>query len=211
MLKQISDPTLVDCFSELKKDIFYNLNCLRIGVIDTFDAASQTASVILVDKKVIETYFNTELKDYSLLTDCPVRIDKGAQGGLTIPINKGDYCVVGFADRDIDNWWQDGNIQATNTARSHSLSDGMVIGIIRSAVNPIANYNNSATELNYQETKISLDEKVGIENSSKNLKTLIDSLFTVLQNLKVVGEVPITPATNTALVNLKNEFDQLLK
>jgi hypothetical protein len=124
-------------------------------------------------------------------------------------------CLVCFNDRDIDKWFNNGQVQQPNSARLHDLSDGMVIIGFRSMLRPLTGYNPAATELKYGTTIVSLDDKVKIQNAAKNLKTLIDSFIDVIKALQVVdpisGNLPITAATTTALDAIKTEFDGLLK
>jgi hypothetical protein len=217
-MKQKSETTLDDVFEDNKKDIFANLNCHRIGTIQGFDATNQTAKIKLVDKRVIETEEGEELKDYSLLLDCPVFIPKGANGGFTYPIIIGDTCLVLFNDRDIDNWFESGNIQKPNTNRMHNLSDGIAIVGIKNKQNALSDFDNSKTTMNYQETKIELDDKAKIENATRNLKTLIDDLINELKALTVVDN-RITPTitlitsqtTFDNLETIKTQFGELLK
>ena len=46
---------------------------------------------------------------------------------MTFPIKSGDECLVVFACRAIDVWWQSGGVQPPAETRMHDLSDGFVI------------------------------------------------------------------------------------
>ena len=65
-----------------------------------------------------------ETVELPMLLDVPVMFP--CAGGFTIthPIKKGDECLVNFADRNIDLWWQSGGIQNPFDNRKHDLSDG---------------------------------------------------------------------------------------
>lgn len=215
MTKQRSNPDLEDIIDGALEQLMYNFNCHKVGIINSFDPTTQKASIQLVDKASVQNQDGEQLRQYSLLKDCPVFIAKGSQGGLTYSINSGDSCLVLFNDRDIDNWDGTGAIQKPNSLRTHSLSDGIAVVGIRSQINAITDYNNSATELNYQNTKISLSDKVGVSNSSQDLKTLIDSLIDIISSLMVVdpisGNLPIDTTTATSLTQIKTDFNNLLK
>lgn len=232
MTKQRAEPDLEDIITNALDDYSYILNCHRVGIIEGFDAEAQTATVKVVDKSVFATDEGDILVDFPLLVNCPVVINKGINGGLTIPINVGDTCLVCFNDRDLDNWLVDGLVQRPNTLRTHDLSDGIVIVGLRNQINNIADYNNEATELNYLENKISLDsnkislinssggsivldDKLELKNSTENLKGLIDELINIITNLKTVdpisGNLPIDGATASALSALSTKVGDLLK
>lgn len=232
MNNRINQPDLLDVIDGAIEDLIYSFNCHRIGIIQKFNSEEQTADIKLVDKGVIISDQGETLVDFSLLVDCPILINKSFKGGLTIPINNGDTCLVCFNDRDLDNWLVDGLIQKPNTLRAHDFSDAIGIVGIRNQVNKITNYNNAATELNYLANKISLDSvginieadsgasikldsKLELKNTADNLKDIIDELVTIITNLQVVdpvsGNLPIDGGTSSALSALSTRIGDLLK
>lgn len=62
-----------------------------------------------------------------MLLDCPVMFPGGGGFTLTFPVKPGDECLVIFASRCIDAWWQSGGIQVQADLRMHDLSDGFAI------------------------------------------------------------------------------------
>jgi hypothetical protein len=232
MTKQRAEPDLEDIIYGAIDDYSYIINCHRVGEIQSFDPLMQTATVKLADKNTFSTDQGDVLVDFPLLVNCPVIVNKAVKGGVTIPINAGDTCLVHFNDRDLDNWLIDGLTQRTNTSRAHDLSDGIVEVGVRNQINNITDYNNVATELNYENNKISLDsnkisllnssggsiiidDKLELKNSAENLKGLIDELITIVTNLKTVdpisGPLPIDGATSSALSALSTRVGDLLK
>lgn len=226
------EPDLRDILENLKEDIFYEFNCHKVGVIESFNTDNQTASIKLIDKGIRKTSDRDIIQEFSLLQDCPVVINKGLNGGLTMPISIGDTCLVLFNDRDIDNWFDNGLSQRPNTRRSHDLADAIAIVGIRNQVNKITNFNNNATELNYLTNKISLDnskikllnnsggeinldDKLELKNTAENLKGIIDELITIINNLKCVdpisGNLPIDSGTSSSLSTLSSRVNNLLK
>lgn len=227
-----AEPDLEDIMEGLKDDVFFEFNCHRVGIVENFYPDDQTADIKLVDKSVRQTTEGEVLSNFSLLEKCPVIVNKGASGGLTIPINAGDTCLVLFNDRDLDSWLVDGLVQRPNTLRTHDFSDAICLVGIRSQVNQIAGYNNTATELNYMGNKISLDnekinllnssggsiivdDKLELKNTAENLKDVIDELITIITNLKTVdpisGLLPIDGTTASSLSSLSTRVGDLLK
>lgn len=146
-------PDLRTLLDNLKADIFYNLNCHQVGVIESFDSTKQTASIRLSTLRVVG---NEELP-YPLLTDCPVMFPSGGGASLTFPVVKGDPCLVLFSDRDIDNWFTTGNVVAPNSSRAHSLSDGFVlVGLCNLARLP-ASVPNNTVRLRYGDSYVDID------------------------------------------------------
>lgn len=61
------------------------------------------------------------------LVDCPVIFPSGGGFTLTFPVKQGDECLVIFASRCIDSWWQSGGVQTQADLRMHDLSDGFAL------------------------------------------------------------------------------------
>ena len=230
---KINEPQLEDVINGAVDDLAYTLNCHRVGIIESFDPVNQTATIKLVDKGVYEYTENETIIDYPPLLEVPVLIHKATDGGITIPIIKGDTCLVVFNDRDLDNWLLNGLIQRPNTLRKHDLSDAIAIIGIKNQKNKIADYNNLATVINYKNNKITIDDaeinllnsvgngniiiddKIDIKNAAENLKALITDFINIVKNLKTVdpdsGNIPIDPSTSSALTALSNRVGNLLK
>ena len=233
MTIQLAKLDQADLFLNTIKNVNFNLNCHRVGVIQSFDPEKQLANVSLVDKSVKLTGISSEeLIDMPLLENCPVMIPKNINGGLTTPINNGDPCLICFNDRDLDNWLESGLVQRPNTNRTHDFSDGVIIPGIRSDINKISDYNNLATELNYLNNKISIDnakisltnenggiiiidDKLELKNAADDLKSILEELVNIITNLKTVdpisGNLPIDGGTASALSALTSRIGGLLK
>ncbi len=129
VVKPIVEPTLIETLQALKSDVFKNLYCHVPGRIQSFDGSKKTAA--------IQVLFATQLPDgttvnYPVLVDCPVYTPQGGGGAFQAPIAAGDPCLVVFADRNIDAWFQNGLSPAIpfdqvggQPGRMHDLSDGM--------------------------------------------------------------------------------------
>lgn len=216
-MKQINDYNDIDAKMELRSDIFNTLNCHRIGIIQSFNADDQTATIQLVDMRVVAGYEGTQFKPISVLVDCPIYIHSGGGGWIDQPIATGDECLVLFNDRNIDLWLANGNIQAPENSRTHSLQDGLAIVGFHSQLKRITNFDPTKYGINYKNAKIQIDNsgKVNIQNQAQNLKLLFDSLIEIIKNLKTVESIgghldPVDPDTLTALNNIKTQFADLL-
>jgi hypothetical protein len=156
------------------------LNCHRIGTIVSFDSAKQTASVQIAALAV----FGDKTVPYPVLTQCPVFVPSGGNGCLTMPVTPGDSCLVLFNDRDIDNWYESGAVTAPNTARTHDLSDGLVIVGFRHQANPIVDYSVDV-EMRHGTAIVGLEDsgKISIRNQDTTLKNVLTTLITALNKL----------------------------
>ncbi|MCY1211511.1 hypothetical protein D9M69_119440 [compost metagenome] len=82
-----------------------------------------------------------------LLVDCPVQFPSGGNCSLTFPVAPGDECLVVFASRCIDSWWQSGGVQEQAELRMHDLSDGFALLGFRSKPRALAGISTSTTQL----------------------------------------------------------------
>ncbi len=82
-----------------------------------------------------------------MLVDVPVVFPCGGGHTLTFPIAPGDECLVVFASRAIDGWWQQGHIQAPTSSRMHDLSDGFALVGPRSLKRRLSDVSTTTTQL----------------------------------------------------------------
>lgn len=102
------------------------------GQIESFDDATQTATVLPAVKK--RTYLEGKQghKEYPPIVNVPVIFPFASIAGfaITMPIQPGDPCLIFFSQHGIDNWHNNGGIQEPEegiSARHHSLTDAFVL------------------------------------------------------------------------------------
>jgi hypothetical protein len=205
MIKQTPDLRIF--MDYMKEEFFDEMNCHCVGTIQSFDATKQTAEVSINFKRVTQD----GEREYPLLVDCPIIMMFGSTGGLTFPIAKGDTCLVLFNDRDIDDWFEAGNIMKPRTDRKHSISDGIALVGVHHLGNKKSGYLTSGTQLFYGSTKVTLDDKIKLENAVTDLKTVVNGLIDVIKGLAVTPSVPLNAGSVAALEAYKTTIAGLLK
>ena len=95
----------------LKQEIFESLHCALPGIVEIYDSETQTAVI----QPAVRTASGIELP---VLRDVPVFMP------VPFEVHEGDACLVIFADRDIDAWFETGESSVPPSGRMHSLSDG---------------------------------------------------------------------------------------
>lgn len=116
--------------------------------MQSFNAAQMTVVVQPTIKAVIGLPDGTsESRALPLLLDCPVVFPCGGGFTLTFPLEAGDECLVVFASRCIDSWWQSGGVQEQAELRLHDLSDGFALVGVRSQPRVLSSINASGAEL----------------------------------------------------------------
>ena len=193
-LQQANEPTLASVLQLHKEDVMYAINCHQVGEIVSFNPSTQTAEVQIKMLRMM----NGELKQYSILVDCPCVVLSGGNGCLTMPINPGDSCLVLFNDKDIDNWYSGGQTVAPRTERKHSFSDAIALVGIRNKQHQLSDYLNNGVELKYGGSTIKLESnKVTIDNGTAKIEMSG-------ANINITGTVSIVGGF---IVNGKNVSD----
>lgn len=204
-----NEPTLADLMNLLKKEIFFDLNCHHIATIQSFDSAKQTVTASMNYTKTIfqldETsgLYNPIQVSYPLLVDLPVIVIGGGTVRLTMPIKKGDQCLVLFNDRNIDNWFQSGQVGPVANSRAHSFADGFALVGPNSLNSLIAGYDGVRALLtngtvkngiNPSNNKLVLTNGTSLNTLLQNLCTKLESLCTKIQAITVTCAAPASPS-----------------
>ena len=94
-----------------KEEIMSSIHCALPGTVVSFDEESQTAVI----QPAVKSSSGIELP---LLRDVPVFMP------VPFEVHEGDACLLVFADRDIDAWFETGEAEVPPSGRMHSLSAG---------------------------------------------------------------------------------------
>ncbi len=118
------------------------------AVIQSFDSAAMTvvAQPTIQGQRRMPDGSTTPVV-MPLCVDVPVIFPSGGGFTLTFPIAQGDECLLVFASRCIDAWWQLGDVQPALDLRMHDLSDGFALVGPRSQPRVIPSINLTSTQL----------------------------------------------------------------
>ncbi|HHT1170873.1 TPA: Gp138 family membrane-puncturing spike protein [Klebsiella michiganensis] len=118
------------------------------GIIQSFDPDAVTAVIQPAIKGIEHDASGAEVSvNLPLLVDVPVIFPRGGGCTLTFPVKEGDECLVIFADRCIDFWWQSGGIQEPVDGRMHDLSDAFCIVGPQSQAKKISGISTTTAQL----------------------------------------------------------------
>lgn len=196
-----TDPSLADLLKIHKRDIMLSLNCHALATIQSFDSSALTVTATINYKKSLLTagadgVYKTTLVDYPLMLDMPLVIIGGGPANITFPIQQGDTCLILFNDRDIDNWFQSGQVGPVASGRLHAFSDGVALVGVRSQANPIDDYDETRAGISWMQTVVKVSEdKVKIANAVESLNAILQDLMTQLEILTVVCAAPGNPSS----------------
>lgn len=220
--RKLVEPSLKDVLDLWKKDIMLSLNCHAIAKVQSFDPTKQTVSATIMYKKSFlqrdpNGNYVPVLRDYPILLDVPAIVLSGGSAHLTFPIAPGDECLILFNDRDIDNWFQSGQVGELSSTRLHSFSDGIALVGLNSLASLIQNYDSTRAVLRNGDAMVGVSAtQIKIANNITTLNTLLGDLIDAINNIAttnaVIG-VPclISPASQAALTAIKVQIAGLLE
>ena len=112
-----------------------NLNCMRIAVVEEFYPEDLTVQVRIVNKRTIGTNQDgsPRVRDFAPIYAKVCYCSPFA----TWEIKKGDECVLLFADREIESWFINGDVNPEGYTRMHDLTDAVALFGVRSIPNMI--------------------------------------------------------------------------
>ncbi|MCK4883522.1 MAG: translation initiation factor IF-2 [Candidatus Diapherotrites archaeon] len=155
-------------------------------LIDSVDLVKQTVSAQPTIKGTVSKQDGTtEEVDLPLLVDVPIMFPRAGGFALTFPIAEGDECLVVFASRCIDSWWQSGGIQSQAEKRMHDLSDGFCMLAPTSQPNVLENVSATSVQLRSEDgadiIEIDPDHNIKMENENGSVK-LFENGMSRMQN-----------------------------
>lgn len=134
-------------FLLLKENIMSGLFVALPCIVQSFDPDAVTVEAQPAIKWRVTEDGTEKTVPLPLLVDVPVIFPRGGGATLTFPVKPGDECLVVFADRCIDYWWQSGGVQEAVDPRKHNLSDGFALVGPQSQATKISNISTSAVQL----------------------------------------------------------------
>ena len=189
-------PTFVDA---KKKELAIDLKVAKLGVIDSYDETTGTATV------EIKTKFNEKTPreyEYPKIPDVPVLKSKY----FSYPIKPGDGCLIIFLDTDFTAWLDRGLTLSPASPRLHNLNDAIaIVGIDTLSERPT--FSNTNVEINAGNGKI--DAKNDITDLYSIFKDILDALNligTAIQGLTGANPIAaqITSLTSSIPALLQN-------
>lgn len=163
---QVTPPDMTQLLYMLNLQIKKEINCVRVGTVQSWDPAKNTVIVNISQQQVLST--NPQgvqtIRSYPLLVNVPVAFQGGGGYTLTFPIAPGDECIILFNDRELDNWQINGPGYAPTSARLHDLSDGIAIVGIRNQNRALSSVSTSMVCLRSDDNtlNVELDHTGGI-------------------------------------------------
>jgi len=197
-------PTLSEVIRVAIEDALLNINTAMPGEIQSYDSATNFASVQPVFKRKYSE--NEEIVKLPIINQVPVAFPRANQAAITFPIKKGDTVLLIFSQRSLDKWKQSGGIISPDDPRTQDISDAIAIPGVYPVADPIVidgdnlvirhllgkvTVKQDGVEIAAGAGLITVDKtgKVTVGNGSIDLLDLIDQMLTAIQKLTVLTRV----------------------
>lgn len=172
------------------------------GIIQSVDFEKQSCTVqvpIQMQQTNQETGAQTWVK-LPVLLDCPLFFPRGGKMSITFPVAAGDECLVVFASRCIDSWWQSGEIGPQAMLRMHDLSDGFAFAGFSSNPKVISDIDPDKLVIRNESggTKITVDPEGNIDLTSTVKVTVNSEDLEINADTRIVGKLIVIGNVETA-------------
>lgn len=171
------------------------------GIIDSFDGESQTATVIPAIS--MKTFVDDEegILEYPPIINAPIVFPFASIAGfaLTLPIKRGDPCLILFSQRPIDNWHDKGGIQPSEegvASRHHDLTDAIIMLAASPMPGVLGEWEGRGIQIRNRDKSSTItiyDDKIVVYNTTE---VIIDTPETTITgNLTVDGNTLVKKNT----------------
>jgi hypothetical protein len=144
--------TKAESITALENKITKNLRVAMPGVIQKYDFKKQQADIKI---NLLEAFGEQTIK-YPIIANVPVLVNRSGGATISLPVKKGDTCLVIFFDRDIASWLKGGNDLKPKTTRQHHITDAVAImGLVPFSKLATVKNNDDVT-IQYDGTEIAI-------------------------------------------------------
>jgi Phage protein Gp138 N-terminal domain/GpV Apex motif len=155
-------------------------HCLP-GIVQSYSAQEMTVKVQPAIKIMVRPQSgNPQPQQMPQLIHVPVLFMISGGFALTFPISQGDECLIFFADRCIDGWWQNGGVQTAPELRVQDIGDGFAFMGPKSQPNVLSGLSTTTAQLR------TLDGSAYIELTSNGKVNIVAP-----GGVKITGDVEI--------------------
>ena len=181
--------TQAEIIKSLTRKISNSIRVSMPATIEHYDFKTQKANV-KIDMR--ELYDDNNSIDYPVLTNVPIIFPRSGNASITMPISRGDSCIVFFLDRDISEWLLGASNKEPNSQRSHSINDAVAIMGLYPFTKSSPAKNNSDLLIQFDGSDITLKPNGIIDITSAkeiNINTGDVTINCQNANIKATGQI----------------------
>jgi hypothetical protein len=194
---------IINFVQKLNSSISSGLRVCMPATIEYYDFKSQKARVKISMK---ELYNNGKELDYPVVNGVPVVFLSSGGASITLPVNRGDTCLLIFADRDMSAWLRGGVGGKPDSTRMHNLSDAIAIMGLQPFSKVGGAKNNEDLAINYAGSSVNIT-KTGeiniITTNTVNLKS-VEDINIESKNVTIKATELLNADSKTATVKISD-------
>lgn len=174
-----SKPSMLNAFKALEDCINYNMNCVKVATVLSFDSDTLTAKCRINNKRLkgLQKDGNQILQDYP---DIYAKVCFFGWGdiGASHPVVEGMEGILLFNDRELETWFLTGNSGNLAYDRCHDLSDALFICGIQSQPNiSLVQYLENALSIYYKTSNIQLlENEIDLNTTTYNISATTQNI-----------------------------------
>ncbi len=197
-------PTLLNTLTALQDCINYNMNCVKVATVVSFDKEKLTVCCKVNNKRLqqLKKDGNQVLRDYPLIY-AKVHFLGWGDIGATFPINEGMEGILLFNDRELETWFLTGEGGNLAYNRCHDLTDALFICGVHSIPNiPLVPFVEECLHIYYKNSDIQIkDTEITTNTTDYNLNSTTNTIKSTNTNITSTitqtGDVTITGTTKS--------------
>ena len=141
-----TQPTLVDLIKTAIFSALTETHTCMPGIIDSFDASTQTATVLPAIQRLPKKAEDTPA-NIPPVVQVPVIFPSAGGYSITFPVAHGDEVLLIFSERALDSWQQAGGIRPPASLRHHDYTDAVAIIGLHSNPKALSSYATDGLEI----------------------------------------------------------------
>lgn len=203
-----SKGSLLNAFKALEDCINYNLNCVKIATVTSFNASNMTACCRVNNKRLFQLKQdgNQVLKSYP---DIYAKVHFFGWGdvGAVYPIEPGMEGILLFNDRELETWFLTSEPGELAYDRCHDLTDAIFIcGLHSQPKIPLLPYLEACLHIYYKNSDIQIKDESITTNTKDNILNATNSDTINTKDLKINSTTNTIKSTNTNITSTINSI-----
>lgn len=180
----LGDVSLKNVLDRFEKNLFRELNCVKLGKIKTFYADKQNADI--------------QIDGYPLISGVPVSFIFGGNFSIQVPIQEGDDCIVLFCDTDLDNWVEGKGFIPAFSKDLHGLNGAVALVGLTNLNTKISDYITDGVRIKYKSSTIELKDSGIVINGNVTVNGTITASGEIT-GTGTLGEIGLTTHKHTGV------------
>ena len=163
----------------------------------TYDFRTQRASVEpVLNKRLLDN----RIEKLPVISNVPVVFMRSGGASITMPVRRGDNCLIICTERSLDEWLERGGTQIPQDRRKHAIFDATAIMGLNPFSTPSLAENNDDVLITYAGSKVRIKPNGDVQIQAPNI--LLDGNARVTGNLKVDNNLDVDGTTIGNGINL---------